>query len=320
MSRDIAEACKSHVWYQQVLADEPLGDAKTMLSEGERRMLHWLARNKDLSDGGCIVDAGCFLGGSTLSLATGLRKNEHFSSKEYRIHSYDIFIAPNDAYSMGMIGEHKKPGDTVLDIFAANLGRYSSNVVVHSGDLIETPPPQRHISILFIDIAKTRELNAKMVREFFPLLVAGNSIVVQQDHNDHSCPWVNATMECLRDYFDVLCDDGGSRVYQLKSEIPSAMLARAASISLQEEFDYLRQLAGRDASPFAKFFTAVSAAWTVLEKDGVEAATSYIDSIDIDQPWKSDAPYVDMVKASIEWIGSPEGLHEFHTNYFAETA
>ena len=47
--------------------------SRTMLNPEEQRMLRWIAR-EHYADQGAIVDAGCFLGGSTVSLAQGLRE------------------------------------------------------------------------------------------------------------------------------------------------------------------------------------------------------------------------------------------------------
>jgi hypothetical protein len=314
-----SEQCRDHAWYTEIMPDYLADVPTTMLARNEQAMLHWLARNMDLSGSGCIVDAGCVLGGSTLSLASGLHANLSIGSKDYRIHTYDIFLAPNDVYSLGLIGNDRKPGDTVLDIFSRNLGQYSRHVMVHSGDFIEASPPKRPIDILFIDITKTRQLNSKVILEFFPLLIPGQSIVVQQDHNDHSCPWANATMEYLEKYFEVLCDESSSRLFLYKKRIPWWVLRRAARLSLADEFKSIQRLVGRETAEVSRYFSAMTAAWTVLEKDGAEAAVRYLDSIPLTQPWESQRPYIEDVKSSIGWIGSSKGLQNFHNNYFAES-
>jgi len=47
----------------------------TMLSEEEIRLLRW-ATHEYYEGEGEIIDAGCFLGGSTMALAEGLARNE----------------------------------------------------------------------------------------------------------------------------------------------------------------------------------------------------------------------------------------------------
>lgn len=313
---DLAGACRSHPWREVVEPEESWSTVPTMLSLSERQMLHWLAMNMDLSQDGCIVDAGCFLGGSTLAFATGLEKNQSSGSKKYRIHTYDIFLTPNDNYSIDLIGHDRKPGDTVLDIFTRNLAPHLSSVLVNSGDFLVAAPPARPIDVLFVDITKMRALNSKMILEYFPLLIPGKSIVIQQDHNDHSCPWANATMEYFAKYFEVLCDENGCRTYVLKKRIPKFFLRRAAKMQLQQEFDLLQRLVSKEQNAVPRYFSAMTAAWTVLEKDGAAAAIRYIDGIKFPQPWESSPPYADTVKQSVAWVGSPKGLEEFHSTYF----
>src|ERR1700681_3459849 len=76
--------------------DRPLPEAcdavQTMLIPDELRLLDFLTETYYWQRG-AVVDAGCFLGGSTLALADGLRKN--LARRRVResklIHSYDLF-------------------------------------------------------------------------------------------------------------------------------------------------------------------------------------------------------------------------------------
>src|SRR5436309_11389140 len=61
----------------------------TMLSRWELRLLYWLAREYARGDG-AIVDAGCFLGGSTAALLAGIRdRREKWNGPP--VSSYDRF-------------------------------------------------------------------------------------------------------------------------------------------------------------------------------------------------------------------------------------
>jgi hypothetical protein len=313
---DIVNGCIDRVWYRSVENDEFLGSAATMLSDGERLMLHWLAREFPFAAGGVIVDAGCFLGGSTLALATGLAKHQHCARKGYRIHSYDMFVAPNDGFSLGLIGHGRCPGDTVLDLYARNLGALQPLVMVHAGDIMEAPAPNGATEILFIDIAKTRKLNAKVLLDFFPMLVPGRSILIQQDHNDQSCSWVNSTMEFLSGYFDRLCDEGASRVFLNTRAIPENVLRDAAfGLSLDDEFDLMSALVAREQNHISRFCSAVSKAWVIFERDDASSAISYLDAWPYEQPWEG-ASYIEFVKASIRAAKDNAGLERYHEGYF----
>ncbi|MFO1134706.1 MAG: hypothetical protein U1E30_05955 [Rhodoblastus sp.] len=290
-----------------------------MLSDAERIMLHWLAREIPLPAGAVIVDAGAFLGGSTLALATGLRKRTKDFRNEYRIHSYDMFVAPNDPYSLELIGHNRKPGDSVLDLYVSALGELKSSTVIHAGDLMAAPAPGAPTALQFIDVAKTRALNAKIVIEFFPLLIPDKSIVVQQDYNDHSCPWINATMEYLHEYFDFLCDMRGSRVFRNTRAIPLAALRDAAyGLSLSDELDLVLRGAARGGQDdTARFISAVSGGWSVFERDGVDAALSFLDNLPYRQTWEGES-YVDFVKTAMKGLGDKSSLDRYHRGYFRD--
>ena len=92
----------------------------TMLSEQERQLLYWLTSTHFIG-AGAIVDGGCFVGGSTLSLAEGLRKNAARSSSA-RVHVFDLFevepymadlyfsergLAPGDSFRTLFDGKHQ---------------------------------------------------------------------------------------------------------------------------------------------------------------------------------------------------------------------
>jgi hypothetical protein len=308
--QSIVERCQQYAWHHEVPANEFLGRAATMISAGEQKMLHWFAREIELGDDGCIVDAGAFLGGSTLALATGLNLNERVSRKDYRIHSYDMFLVPKQNYARDLIGANKAPGDTVLDIYASNLGGLNRHVVTHAGDIMETSAPKPYIDILLIDVAKTRQINSKIIVEFFAKLVPDRSIVVQQDHNDHCCPWVNASMAWLEDYFRCLCDEGGCRAYLNIKAIPQEELERCAALTLREEFEVIQEKVRSETNLFAQYFSAVSAAWTVLELSGRAAAVEYLENLTVAQPWESAESYTDMVKARIQQETSSTGLSQ----------
>lgn len=310
------QRCSQYAWHTEVIKTEPVGAAPTMLSHGEQLMLHWLAR--EITERGCIVDAGCFLGGSTLALATGLARRPMGSSK--MIHSYDIFTVPQNHYYRELIGRGRKSGDTSLDLFLSNTTDYRKNLFIHAGDLMEASAPPEEISILFVDVAKSRDLNSKLLREFFPKLIPGSSIVIQQDHNDHSCPWVNASMACLADYFTVMADEGSSRVYLNTQRVPEDMLVRAGSLDPAEEIETISAVLAYEQHPFARFFSAVTAAWSVFEIDGLEAGLSYLSQIEIEQPWTSGEPYVEFVKREMTGAGNHARLRSIERNFFSPEA
>ena len=71
----------------------------------------------------------------------------------------------------------------------------------------ETPDiKSRLVEVLSIDVAKTPNLMVAVARDFFPRLVPGHSIVLNQDYIFPHQPWVIIAMELLADCFEPFCE------------------------------------------------------------------------------------------------------------------
>src|SRR6266516_238746 len=128
----------------------------TMLSGKERRLLYSLARDYAAEDA-AIVDAGCFLGGSTAALLAGVR-DRPIPWRGPPVASYDLFR------------------------FDANVMEFSVPHVVREGDVAEIGWSGGPIDVLFLDALKSWEINDAVLRDFFPSLVPGRSVIVHQDY------------------------------------------------------------------------------------------------------------------------------------------
>jgi hypothetical protein len=199
----------------------------TMLLREELRILfdlgarHWDGR-------GLIVDGGCFLGGSTLALAHGIKVNPRWRANPVRpaIHSYDRFeIEP---WTIGLyFHPPARGGDSFEARFRANIAPVADLIEVHRGDVTAHGWNGAPIEVLFIDLAKHWIVSDHVVRTFFPHLIAGHSIVVQQDYLYHEWNgWLAVTMELFRDYFRLERHARtGSVLFRLVTPIPSEKLA-----------------------------------------------------------------------------------------------
>jgi len=107
-----------------------------MLSDQERALLYWLARDY-WSGSGRIIDAGCFLGGSTIALATGLRDRademppppivvcDRFRAEQYTV-DRGWFA---DSGGLGV-------GDDFRPLFDQNLSGFERLLDVRAGDIL----------------------------------------------------------------------------------------------------------------------------------------------------------------------------------------
>jgi hypothetical protein len=202
------------------LADQ-LARVPTMLTHEERRMLAWIA--EVFPDGrGAICDLGAFLGGSTVHLAYGAARSPHGP----RIHAYDQFTIA-EAHKQTWLydwGYPKLDGVDMFPLFEQFTRPYSDRIVPHGG-LIETHSwTGGPIEILFVDICKGWDTQSHVMREFYPALIPGGSLVIHQDFQFWMHPWVVATTEALHPKLSLIS----------WTEENSAIFACTAPISRQD--------------------------------------------------------------------------------------
>lgn len=232
-------------WRQQPL---PTACTKvpTMLLSDELRLLNFLAQ--DVYRGaGAIVDAGSFLGGSTVALAEGLRRNPRWprSMSAKPIHSYDKFEVED--WTRGVYFDEKVAN--FRDQFDRNIAPYADLVEVHAGDIREHPWNGGPIEILFIDVAKHWTVCDWVTWQFFPHLIPGRSLVVQQDYlYHHWVAWLHVTMELYAGYFEYVCDtEMNSAVFLCTKAIPPSVLRRNSveSLTVDERCELMDRAAAR---------------------------------------------------------------------------
>jgi len=228
----------------------------TMLAKDELSLLHWLAANYFQAEG-LIVDAGCFLGGSTHALASGLAKNPKAGAITAKIHSYDLFTTAGQPWIEAMKEFELPPNQSFEEKFRKNVVQHSSRIQVHAGDLLKESWGSDPVEILFLDICKTAELHDHATRMWFPRLIPGRSIVIQQDYGWEKTYWINIMMEVFRDHFEVLDDvPVASRVYLCTKAISEADAAEKvyARLSADDKLRHMEAaLASAAKSPFRDY-------------------------------------------------------------------
>lgn len=234
-------------WRQQPL---PTACTKvpTMLIPEELRLLNYLAQDV-YSGAGAIVDAGSFLGGSTVALAEGLRRNRHWTATSDKpIHSYDRFEIED--WTRGLYFPENAPaGASFRDEFDRNIAPYADLIEVHAGDVLDHQWNGGPIELLFIDVAKHWTVCDWVTWQFFPHLIPGRSLVVQQDYlYHHWVAWLHVTMELYADYFEYVCDtEVNSAVFLNTRPIPPAEMRRYSveSLSVDERCVLMDRAAAR---------------------------------------------------------------------------
>ncbi|HEY6186448.1 MAG TPA: class I SAM-dependent methyltransferase [Pyrinomonadaceae bacterium] len=238
----------ANAWRERAVPDS-CADVPTMLVPDELRLLHYLADDYYTGEG-AIVDAGCFLGGSTLALADGLRRNlrRRGCDAEKLIHSYDRFEI--EAWTLGSyFPKSAQAGESFRPLFDRNLAPYADLVEVHGGDIRSHPWTGGPIEILFIDVAKHWTVCDWVTWQFFPHLIPGKSVVIQQDYlYHHWVAWLHVTMEFYSDYFEYVCDTGVNSVVFLNTKrIPEGVLRERTveSLTTAEKIELMDRAAAR---------------------------------------------------------------------------
>lgn len=171
----------------------------TMLTREEMRMLAWLAQNLPVA--GDIADLGCFLGGSSVSLAWGVSR----APVRRRVFSYDRFTIDEKLKFQFLYqrGHGFYADSDTLPLFGKLTRGFAETITPIQGDIRAQAWSDGPIALLFIDLSKTTEINDHILSHFFTALEPG-SIVVQQDFLYFCNPWLYPTMQRLEGAIEML--------------------------------------------------------------------------------------------------------------------
>lgn len=213
----------------------------TMLARDERLFYHWVGSGwcKGVGD---IVDLGAFVGGSTARLAAGLGQQH----RHVHVHAYDRFTVTDDLKERLLYPAGIAPfdGPDLLPVARDLLAPWSDRISFHKGAIENIGWCGRPIEVLAVDAFKSVDTMDQMVRDFFPSLIPGRSLVIQQDFLHKAQPWIPALMLRLRDVFRPLAYiRRDTLVFQCTGPVTDAHLRRAQIRDIDDDQlrDALRQ-------------------------------------------------------------------------------
>ncbi|WP_137110163.1 class I SAM-dependent methyltransferase [Rhodobacter sp. SY28-1] len=198
---DIVAEFAARPWAAVTLADlGPAARVPTMLTPEESQLYHWLGRR--VQGDGAVVDLGAYAGGSAARLLSGLAA----AGRANPVHSYDRFRSSRAFWARFMPDEPLPEADDadLLPVVRRHLAPWGDQVVLHVGDIGDKQWAGGPIEILSVDAAKGSGMADHIAAEFFPMLVPGRSVVVQQDYLMAVQPWLCAQMVGMRDQFQPL--------------------------------------------------------------------------------------------------------------------
>jgi hypothetical protein len=267
--------------FQEYLVPTAVGDVhvKSMLTMDELAVLYALARHH--FGEGKIADLGPLLGIGTHVMARGVAQNSGVRHKDRCIYAYDLFL---EEHMMHFLPDSDRAGTgSVFWRFLQLNHEFLETVVPVPGDFLKMRWTGDPIEILFIDLAKTWDLNRHVLREFFPCLIPGHSIVLQQDYVHVGEPWVALTMELLDEYFERLyLIYGCTAVYRCVKPILKDLLERDLEAMPLAECDALFERAQARAQPSVRQVLMCCQAAIRIEKGDLEGAARLADSVDLD--------------------------------------
>ncbi len=265
-------------WQHICLPPEASG-VPTMLSESERKLLYALARDY-AADDAAIVDGGCFLGGSTAALLAGVRDRAEpwsgppvASYDKFRIEAYTVPQYFADDLSV-RVGESFRPR------YDANVAGFGVPHAVYEGDIAQIGWSGDPIDVLFLDVVKSWKINDAILRDFFPSLVPGRSVIVHQDYGWGCMPWIPITVELMGDSLRLI--DGmqwGSHVFLVEDEIPCELIERGIRhLDHDQQLEILDRVIGR-LDGWVRGMIEISRAVVLAERDGAEAGLADLATI-----------------------------------------
>ncbi|MEY8826916.1 hypothetical protein AB9K34_00500 [Sedimentitalea sp. XS_ASV28] len=220
----------------------------TMISQAEQAFYVWLTR-ECCADLGAVVDLGAFAGGSTACLAEGLRQ----AGRKQIVHGYDKFLVndfnvfrrryhtyladlPARDADFPPRGLPEIQGDDLLPVVRHFLAPWGDRIVLHKGLIEDQTWQAGPVELLVMDASKTAKSMHEMSRLFFPHLIAGRSIVVQQDFLWWQQPWIAAQMAVLSDYFEPIAHVAPMSVSFLYTKhMPPEMLEQANIVTMTDD-------------------------------------------------------------------------------------
>jgi hypothetical protein len=225
-----------------------------------RHEQHWF-RNyaaKTFSGNGAIVDLGCFLGATTISLAQGLALNPRRG--QTAIHAYDLFTWDEgfELWAQGREVEKRfGAGESFLGEFRKRTEKWRDRIVVHEQDLTHVQWDGGAIEFLLVDAMKSPAIARAILRAFFPCLLPGRSYFAQQDFAHGYTPWIHIAAFRLRNYFSVVADVTRSAtiVFRCERELRPADVEMDLSLlscqpaEIEAAFDYSLELVTADKKP-----------------------------------------------------------------------
>lgn len=246
----------------------------------ERQLYYWLARHayRGLGD---IVEFGSFIGASSAAFAQGIRDNPAVHKKAKRHHVFDAFdtkyIHPE---AFAKIGVPAPTGADFFPTFQRYTAPYADIIDATKTDIFDvTEWTGKPIEILFIDGAGSAAVHDHVVQVFYPHLIPGLSIVIDQDCFYELAYWMSLKNQIFAQNFEIMFAADTSLAVRYIEEVENiAGIKRLSSLSIEERAQLLDGFSARLVPELAQHVQLQRAALQA-EAGDLAGAKSLINSI-----------------------------------------
>ena len=280
--------------WRNYIFDDISSNVRSMITLGERQFISYITN--ELYEGfGYIVDLGPFVGAESVIFGDACARLSSKNSQiiiDYPIRAYDLF--PDNISDPNW----KNDQSTYLE-YSNNISPYAEFIKTIKGDITAESWINKEIEILFNDISKSPEINAHVIKTFFPFLVPMRSVLIQQDYYDDHY-WIPITMEILSSAFDIIEGPlGGTSAYVLKRNLTNEEIFAAATPSLDESILAIRAVQKRNIGWYKRLFRLCEARLLIQHKR-ISEAKNIIIEVEKDYPnHKVLQRRIDRIKSAI---------------------
>jgi hypothetical protein len=217
------------------------------IEPAERELYYRLIAN-EYRGLGEIVEIGTLIGASSVAFAQGLLDNPHVANKRKRIHSFDTFrFVASEVFDAKFFSQHGitlgDDGD-FFDAYRRNIADYSDLIEATKGDASKGVWCGGPIEVLFVDGDKTAEFQDAIIRIFYPHLIPGISLIVEQDFLFPPAHAIPVKSQVFGRYMQPIKAAATTMVSRYVSAIPAKEVERPISrLSVKERAAVLEQMA-----------------------------------------------------------------------------
>lgn len=250
---------------------------------------------------GAIIDAGSFIGASTLGLCEGLSRSPLVESeREGRIWSYDLFRAIPAIANKSLKGEGLKVGDSFRYLYDQTIQDYARYVRTFEGDILDAPKPDGPIAILFLDILWNWETTIQLADDFYTKLPPHRSLLVHQDFVYPYYPWIIISMGLLDQNFAFSKNiEASSVVFDVTREYRPESLDDLRNVPLQRALSYYDRYIDL-LEGWAKGSVGLGKAMYLASQNKVDEASRLVDEIEFKfQTERRVVQYIESIRGYI---------------------